>query len=424
MHHFSFSAAVARAAIFSAALLFFQKNAGAQPGCTDPLATNFDPAATSNDGTCQYPATTIAPQIIANLPSSVSSSSGLIFAGGRLWSHNDSDQIPQLFSIDTTTGQVLQTIDFQGLAKIDWEDLATDGQRIFIGDFGNNWSGNRTDLAIYSINIAQIKPIGDDTLAVSEVEKTSFAYPDQVDFSANGPNSTPFDCEAFFWKNGRLHLFSKNWATFVSNHYALDPVTGIVEKIEIFPAQSGLITAADIADDGSTIAMLGYDLANFTAFAWLLWDYPGEQFFSGNKRKIGLGSILTVGQAEGLAWSGGGFGGFLSNEKIQQGITIPASLWRFDWSGIFKNTGMGEADLLLKKDWKVYPNPATGVVHFQPIMGKKTVLARLFDEGGKLVLEEKTMGEIKLPAGLKTGVYLLETWSDGLRVFTKKVLIE
>ena len=39
-----------------------------QPGCPDPQATNFDPMATSNDGSCQYPPTLLAPLKIANLP--------------------------------------------------------------------------------------------------------------------------------------------------------------------------------------------------------------------------------------------------------------------------------------------------------------------------------------------------------------------
>lgn len=396
----------------------------AQPGCTDPQATNFSPSATSNDGSCQYPPTNIFPIKIANLPTVLESNSGLVLAGGRLWSHNDSDQIPKLFSIDTTTGNILQTIDLQGITKTDWEDIATDGQRIFIGDFGNNYAGNRTNLAVYSIEISKIKPVGDDTLDVSEIEKIPFSYPDQTDFTPAVPNATAFDCEAFFYKNGRLHLFSKNWTAGITTHYALDPATGVCEKIEVFPTQSGLITAADLAADGSAIALLGYDLGTFSVFAWLLWDYPGNQFFSGNKRKINLGSVITLGQSEGLAWSSGGFSGFLSNEKIQQGITIPAAFWRFDFSGIFKNSASDEAGFFEKKDWLVYPNPATELIHFQPVMGEKLATARLFDAAGKLVLEQKTTGELALPTGLKSGIYYLEIRDVDQRNFSGKIRVE
>ena len=258
----------------------------------------------------------------------------------------------------------------------------------------------------------------------SEFDKINFAYPDQTDFTPTSPNATAFDCEAFFWKNGRLHLFSKNWLTLVSTHYSLDPTTGICEKIEVFSTQSGLITAADLAADGSTVALLGYDLSNFTVFAWLLWDYSGDQFFSGNKRKISLGSVLSLGQSEGLAWSGGGFGGFLSNEKIQQGITIPASLWRFDFSGIFKNSASEDLVFLGKKDWLVYPNPASKVVHFQAVMGQNPVTARLFDAAGKLVFEQKATGELSLPNGLKSGFYVVEIWENSKRLFSRKIQVE
>jgi hypothetical protein len=33
----------------------------AQPGCTDPQATNFTSGATQNDGSCVYPVTTYTP---------------------------------------------------------------------------------------------------------------------------------------------------------------------------------------------------------------------------------------------------------------------------------------------------------------------------------------------------------------------------
>ena len=397
-----------------------------QTGCTDPQATNFDPLAVSNDGSCQYPPTTIAPLKIADLPTALNSSSGLILAGGRLWSHNDSDFDPKLFSIDSMTGKILQTIDLQGVTKINWEDLAVDNTgtgRIFIGEFGNNFSGNRTDLAVYAIEIASIKTSGDDTLDMSEVQKIGFSYPDQTDFTALPPNSTAFDCEAFFWKNGRLHLFTKNWTTLISAHYALDPTTGICEKIEVFPGQSGLITAADIASDGSTIALLGYDLGSFSAFAWLLWDYPGEQFFSGNRRKISLGSVLSLGQSEGLAWSGG-YGGFISNEKIQQVITIPASLWRFDFSGIFKNSGIFVPAVFSINDWLIYPNPTTQTIHFQPVMQEVGAIARLYDGSGKLVLEQPTSGNLDLPGGLQHGVYFLEITVGSARILKKQVWVE
>ncbi|RMG60561.1 MAG: T9SS C-terminal target domain-containing protein, partial [Bacteroidetes bacterium] len=61
----------------------------AQPGCTDPLATNYDPTATVNDGSCQYPNTTVNPQDQYPLSDSLRETSGLAAYAGWFWTHND-----------------------------------------------------------------------------------------------------------------------------------------------------------------------------------------------------------------------------------------------------------------------------------------------------------------------------------------------
>ena len=64
--------------------------ANAQSGCPDPQASNYNPAATTNDGSCTYPVTTTALLTKATLPSAVNESSGLLYTGGSVWTHNDS----------------------------------------------------------------------------------------------------------------------------------------------------------------------------------------------------------------------------------------------------------------------------------------------------------------------------------------------
>jgi Secretion system C-terminal sorting domain len=409
--------------LFTISLLFVEKMA-AQIGCPDPQATNFNALATQNDGSCVYPPTTATPTKVGNLSAKITESSGLILAGGKYWTQNDSDNIPSIFSIDTLTGNILQTIHLEGVTHIDWEEMTTDGVRIFIGDFGNNVAGNRADLTIYAFDLSDIKPTGDDTLSASDIQKTVFAYPDQTDFSAQPGNSTAFDCEAFFWKNGQLHLFTKDWKSKLTAHYSLDFSTGFCEKMETFPFASGLITGASLSSDGQRIALLGYDLANFTCFSWLLWDFPDDQhFFSGNKRQISLGSVATFGQTEGISFSNANLAtGFISNEQISQGpFLIPASLWWFDFSSFFQNLSSATGDFLENK-LEIFPNPVSQVIHFQGVTFENGWNVRIFDSGGNFIFYRKIIENQLDVRDLSAGTYFLEIEVSEEKKLLKKII--
>jgi hypothetical protein len=405
-------------------LVFWVQKPIAQIGCPDPQATNFDASTTLNDGSCIYPFTVGTPVKVGNLSAKITESSGLVLAGGKCWTQNDSDNSPTIFSIDTLTGNILQIIHLEGVTHIDWEEVTTDGQRIFVGDFGNNVAGNRTDLTVYAFQMTDIKSTGDDTLTASEIQKTVFAYPDQIDFLPQPVNSTIFDCEAFFWKNNRLHLFTKDWKNKFTAHYSLDFTTGICEKLETFPFASGLITGATLSADGQRIALLGYDLSNYTSFMWLLWDFPDDQhFFSGNKRKISLGSVATFGQTEGITFSTANLAtGFLSNEQINQGpISIPASLWRFDFSSFFQNTPSATSDFFENK-LNFFPNPVAQVLHFQGITLKKEPAVSIFDQTGKFIFSKKIIENKLELRDLSTGIYFLEIENLNGKMFFQKII--
>ena len=91
--------------------------------------------------------------VVSVLESTVDESSGLLFLGGRLITHNDSGGEASLYEIDPPTGTVIRTVQIQGAANRDWEDIAMDDTYIYIGDFGNN-SGTRRDLRIYRVGIS------------------------------------------------------------------------------------------------------------------------------------------------------------------------------------------------------------------------------------------------------------------------------
>ena len=292
----------------------------AQPGCTDPQALNFDPSATVNDGSCLYPETNYTLDLITELPASLIENSGLAVLPDGLLTHNDAGNPNELYRIDSLDGSVLQTILVVGENE-DWEDLAESDTHIFVGDFGNN-AGNRTDLKIYRIDKAGL------VNNIVNAQPINFSFADQIDFSEN-PNNHDYDCEAFFFWNDSLHLFTKNWVDNQTRHYVIPAEPGFYPSPvrHAFNA-GGLITGADISEDG-TVALLGYTEDGFN-FMWLLFDYPGNEFFSGNKRRIELGSGLTNSQTEGIAFRDN-FVGYISAEQFDLGpVELPPKLMTFN----------------------------------------------------------------------------------------------
>ena len=327
-----------------AGLLCAEKTA-AQPGCTDPQALNYNPAATQNDGSCTYPFTTYAPTQVALLPAALEECSGLAFFDNRLWAQEDGGSPSQIHILNQQNGSLVQTVTLPGSSNEDWEDLAEDDEHLYIGDFGNN-SGNRTDLTIYRLKKSAL-PNG-----IPQPETISFSFSDQTNFN-HSYNAHNFDCEAFFFWNDSLHLFSKNWSDFKTRHYVMPATPGThVAQLRDSLMVQGQITAADISDDGKAL-LLGYNVSTSETFIWLLFDFPGSDFFKGNKRKISLGSALLVSQPEGIVF-GQNNQGYICSERYS---VLPQKLLSFDINQWVENpTATPEtADF---PGWTVFPNPA------------------------------------------------------------------
>lgn len=289
----------------------------AQAGCTDPQAINYDANALNNDGSCRYADTEYSLSLIANLPAEVDENSGLAFTMDRLWTQNDGGNAPQLFELDTLNGSILQSLSLGNAMNRDWEELAEDNTYLYIGDFGNN-SGDRMDLRIYRFLKSELS----DPMAMPEL--IEFSYSDQNDFTPS-QNNHNFDCEAFFAHGDSLHLFSKNWVDGQTRHYTLPNSPGEhIAQVRDSMVAEGLITAADIDEEGHVL-LLGY--VGLSNFMWLLFDYPDTRFFQGNRRKIELGSTLSNGQTEGLTFSRKGEG-FISSEGVSL-INLSPRLYSF-----------------------------------------------------------------------------------------------
>ena len=287
-------------------------------GCPDPAANNYNSAATINNGSCTYNNASIKPVLNANLNTKLNETSGLLWWNNQVWTHNDSGGEPAIYAVNSSNGAVLKKVTVTNATNMDWEDITQDDTYIYIGDFGNNANGNRTDLTIY-----KLKKL--DVMNKTAVKATiiHFTYNDQTDFTPTGSNNTNFDCEALIAYGDSLFLFSKDWVDNKTRLYKLPKTPGTYTAINIGELNvQGLITGADIVADKRVIVLSGYNAA-VTPFSYLLYDFAGSHFFAANKRKVSISQSFL--QAEGIcSFSDTSF--YMSNEKLQNIITTKAKI--------------------------------------------------------------------------------------------------
>jgi hypothetical protein len=334
-------------------------------GCTDPLSNNFNPLATINDGSCTYAVTPYTPPIkVDPINNILPETSGLQMAGNFLWSFNDGGGAAAIYRIDTLTNTVLQTVNLGGASNIDWEDIAFDGINFYVGDFGNNANGARTDLKIYKFPLSAVPDFVTNptaTISAGQIDVIHFSYNDQPQPpQSTTNNNTKYDCEAMIIDGGKIHLFTKNWVDLATTHYEINGLlagTYIAMPLETL-VTNYLVTAADKAYGKKTVALLGYKpTGTGNHFMQLLTDYTAGKYFNGNKRQIDLPNAAEMGQAEGLCFRTDTYG-YISNEKFVRTIfpgfdlTVNQKLRTFNIAGfvstaapVYIFTGNGNWDV-------------------------------------------------------------------------------
>lgn len=360
----------------AAFILFFMNAVPAEAqvaGCTDPLATNHDPLAVYNDGSCIYETTAYTPGVHMLLPPEVEETSGLVLWDGGLWTHNDSGNEPVLYKIDTLTGEVVATVQVSNALNRDWEDIAQDVQHIYIGDFGNN-PGNRTDL---NILILAKEDMQGDTNVIARAEILAFHYEDQKVFQSN-MNDHNFDCESMIVHGDSIYLFSKNWANMYTKIYRLPAEAGnyTAELMDSLNADA-LITGAALDHENGVVALSGY--SNFMPLLWLLWDYEGRDFLSGNTRRIDMPGILGS-QTEGICFRNPG-SVFVSTESTtlvtQQMFAIPVGQW-------IRPSIAASPGAMEKTEVRINPNPVNNKLYIRINRHTHTEPdVKIFDQMGK-----------------------------------------
>jgi hypothetical protein len=197
------------------------------------------------------------------------------------WVHNDSGDAPRIFAIRGdggaimppflsgafSVGEMAETgktlypgLAIDGAAHSDWEDIAVDGDTLYIADLGNNGNARR-DLAVYVL--PEPNPAAVNRAHV--LKRVPVAYPDQRAFP--DPARWHFDCEAVFVFRGRLHMLTKHRAPGQigtpetgTNLYRLDTQhtdrVNVLTRLDSARDLGGWVTAADVSPDGRTLAVL------------------------------------------------------------------------------------------------------------------------------------------------------------------------
>jgi hypothetical protein len=240
-------------------------------------------------------------ELLFELPSEISESSGLIFFQNEFWTFNDSGGEPVLFAIDIVTGKILRRISISNASNIDWEEVTQDDEYIYIGDFGNNY-GNRKDLKIYRITKSEL--LTEKTDLAIKADIISFRFADQMEYQKN-LFTTRYDCEAMIIWGDSIVIFSKNWKDETSTVYCIPKLPGIYEPSPAFVFQSrGLVTGAALSKSKKELIIVGYE--DFTPFIWLIQMEKSIDFRRNVKSRKTF--ILMSGvQTEGVCFGPGGY---------------------------------------------------------------------------------------------------------------------
>lgn len=136
------------------------------------------------------------------LPGSLREISGLEYLDDKtIVAINDSGNTAELFVLKEN-GELIKRVDVENATNRDWEDLASDGEYLYIADIGNN-ANKRQNLCIYKVRIQDVL----EKFSV-RAEKIEIKYAEQKEFPPNDKDFK-FDAEAIAYMDGKLWLFTK-----------------------------------------------------------------------------------------------------------------------------------------------------------------------------------------------------------------------
>lgn len=348
------------------------------------------------------------------LPTELSESSGAIFFNGKLVTHNDSGGETKLFELDTISGEVIREITIAGAYNVDWEAITQDETSIYIGDIGNNVSGNRTDLKIYKVSKS-------DYLSETSVnaETINFSYSNQTDFTAADANKTEWDAEALVsFDANHLILFSKNWVNGNTKAYLIPKTAGNhqISPLATTLDSGGLITGGTFNPLSGKLYLVGYTQL-LQPFVWKSEGFNNNDIFSGTNTQTSLFNDLIFEQVEAITFvSENRY--LMTSESFSQSyfgytITDNAKLMAFSTNDTTLSVFATEAE----NNILIYPNPVTNILH---IDSNTIDSVEIFDIKSIKVLHSNT-SNIDM-SNFAKGIYFAKIYFKDQSFIVKKII--
>ncbi|MEW2317524.1 WD40 repeat domain-containing protein [Streptomyces bauhiniae] len=201
---------------------------------------------------------------------------------GVYWTHNDSDDGPYLYAVDSRTGKTVATLTLRGIGSprdVEAISIGPDNQ-IYVGDIGDNFHGRWPYVWIY--RLPEPKTLKDQTVTATQYV---------VKYS-DGPR----DAESLVVhpKTGRVYIIDKNED---GGHLYEGPAQLSSSGANIFrPVAPVDLWATDAAfsPNGRQLAVRGY-------FGGISYDFNG-----GRIKKLDRLNVPLQGQGESVSYSADG----------------------------------------------------------------------------------------------------------------------
>jgi hypothetical protein len=130
--------------------------------------------------------------------------SGLQYLNDTLLvAHNDGGNAPMIYFLNPNSGKIIKRVVLKNTKNVDWEDMALNGNYLYIGDFGNN-NNKRKNLTIYRFSWKDA--LKQDSIST---DLMTIAYADQIAFPPEN-KALNFDAECLAFADGYLWIFTKN----------------------------------------------------------------------------------------------------------------------------------------------------------------------------------------------------------------------